>query len=287
VRKSQVGLFVLSSMIVGVSVGSVGLAQAPRRLPIIAGNYLVNVLVEIDGTVKTWGDPYAMDRSSSLGDGVKPSRTTEVKSPRPLSGVRDIADAAVGESQVLLLTRDGTVLAWGDNDYCEVGSRDSKTTLAPVPVPGLRGAKQVAAGSFVSGAVLSDGTVWLWGSGEAGQLANGLSGWQTPCAKVPTKVEGLTGVKHLSLDEGSALALKEDGTVWGWGANSSGELCAAGNGRHSTGQDRHLVRRSATGTDSQRCLNPQIIPIERLSSAWPAGRGDPKWHILIATRTYL
>ena len=206
-----------------VTLGVSMLAQAPKRLPVIAGNGMVHVLVEIDGTVKTWGYPRRAASNPSLGDGTKPG--PEVKQPQPLAGVNDIVDAAVGETQVLLLKRDGTVLAWGFNTECEVGSDDSKTTLAPVPIAGLRDVKQIAAGKLVSGAVLTDGTVWLWGSGKKGQLANGLWGWQTPCAKVPTKVEGLTGVKQLSLGDVSALALKDDGTVWGWGTNANGELC--------------------------------------------------------------
>lgn len=198
-------------------------AQAPRRLPIIAGNDLVHVLVELDGTVKTWGDPHRMATSPSLGDGTAPG--VEVKEPRPLAGVRDVVDAVAGDTQVLLLKRDGTVLAWGFNSECEVGSADTKRTFAPVPVAGLRNVKQIAAGNNISGAVLEDGTVWLWGWGQKGQLANGLWGWQTPCARVPTKVEGLTGVKQLSLGDLSAVALKDDGTVWGWGTNKNGELC--------------------------------------------------------------
>jgi alpha-tubulin suppressor-like RCC1 family protein len=198
-------------------------AQAPKRLPVIAGNGRVNVLVELDGTVKTWGDPHSMATSPSLGDGSAPG--AEVKEPRPLDGVRDIIDAVAGDTQVLLLKRDGTVLAWGFNSECEVGSADAKRTFAPVPVPGLRNVRQIAAGSNVSGAVLEDGTVWLWGWGQKGQLANGRWGYLTPCARVPTKVEGLSGVKQLSLGYLSAVALKNDGTVWGWGTNANGELC--------------------------------------------------------------
>jgi alpha-tubulin suppressor-like RCC1 family protein len=212
-----------SLALAGFACGGVMHAQAPKRFPVIAGNGLVHVLVELDGTVKTWGDPHRMATSPSLGDGAKPG--AEVKEPRPLAGVADVIDAVAGDTQVLLLKRDGTVLAWGYNSECEVGTGDGKTTLAPVPIAGLRNVKQIAAGNNVSGALLEDGTVWLWGWGQKGQLANGLWGWQTPCARVPTKVEGLSGVKQLSLGYLSAVAVKDDGTVWGWGTNANGELC--------------------------------------------------------------
>jgi len=216
-------IFRWSLALAGAAFGGALRAQTPGRLPVIAGNDLVHVLVELDGTVKTWGDPKRMSTSPSLGDGLKPG--AEVVEPRLLDGVRDIVDAVAGKTQVLLLKRDGTVLAWGYNSECEVGTGDGKRTYAPVPIAGLRHVKQIAAGTNVSGAVLEDGTVWLWGWGQKGQLANGLWGWQTPCAPVPTKVEGLTGVKQLSLGDVSAVALKDDGTVWGWGTNKNGELC--------------------------------------------------------------
>ena len=108
--------------------------QTPRRIPVIAGNGLAQVLVETDGTVKTWGDPAAMDPNISIGDGVRPSDTREVKSPRPLAGGSDVTDAAVAITHALLLTRDGTVLAWGDNDSCELGT--DKGSNAPCPSRG-------------------------------------------------------------------------------------------------------------------------------------------------------
>ena len=203
-----------SLVMVGIVAGLAVRAQAPRRLPIITGNGLVNVLVDVDGSVKTWGDPARLDPSPPLGNGNRASDQREVKSPQALPGVRDIVDASVGVTHVLLLKGDGTVLAWGDNDECELGTGTNARSLVPVPVPGLRGVTQIKASAWVSAAVLSDGTVWMWGE-TAPKL----------CTNVPTKVEGLAGVKRLAFDGVSALVLKDDGTVWGWGGNRSGELC--------------------------------------------------------------
>ena len=203
-----------SLVIIGIVAGLSAHAQTPKRLPIIAGNGLVNVLVEVDGTVKTWGDPARLDPSPPLGNGIRASDQREVARPQALPGVRDVVDASVGVAHVLLLKGDGTVLAWGDNDECELGTGTDKRSLVPVPVPGLRGVTQVTASAWVSAAVLSDGTVWMWG-----QTAPNL------CISVPTKVEGLSGVKRLAFDGESALVLKDDGTVWGWGGNTRGELC--------------------------------------------------------------
>lgn len=191
-----------------------------RKLPLIVGNGLVHVLVEIDGSVKTWGRPGAMAGGPGYGDGTKAMGSPDRLQPAALAGLPPIVDAAIGFGQVLLLTREGTVLAWGNNDGCEVGDGPHTNTIrSPVAVRGLRGIKQVAAGNLFSGAVAADGSVWMWGSGDLGNGERSRN-----CVGQPTKVEGLAGVKQLSLSD-YALALKEDGSVWGWGPNKAGNLC--------------------------------------------------------------
>ncbi len=194
-------------------------AAEPPRVPVIAGSDNVYVLVEVDGTVKTWGRPGAAE-GPYLGDGKEDFRDD----PAPLPGVEGVANAAVGHQQVLLLMRDGTVLAWGRNNFGEVGTGDDKKRMAPTQVPGLHGIVQVDASLGFSAAVQDDGTVWMWGTNEEGVLANGKSGYKEPYALSPVKVEGLTGVKRIAVNS-SVIALKGDGTVWGWGMNKNGELC--------------------------------------------------------------
>ncbi|HUX91495.1 MAG TPA: hypothetical protein VMV48_12500 [Gallionellaceae bacterium] len=162
-----------------------------RRVPLIAGEMGVNVLVEVDGMVKSWGFPQG--DGTYLGDGTDGSR----KSPGPLPGVRDIVDAAVAPGHALLLTRDGTVLTWGRNRSCELTVTDDRKRLTPFPVPGVHDAVYVAAAPLFSAAVLRDGSVMVWGSNEGGFLANGKSGWKEPCAIMPVKVEGLSGAKEI------------------------------------------------------------------------------------------
>ncbi len=193
-------------------------SSSPRRLPVFAGNGMVHLLVEIDGSVRTWGTPGAMDWNPGLGDGTKPG--PEVKVPRALPGLRDIVDASVGATQVLLLKTDGTVLAWGDNEDCEVTGTDTKVKYAPVPVAGLRNVRQVIADFRISYAVLEDGTVWRWGAGEGGT-----------CPAPPAKMAGLSEITHV-VSDGSSVALKRDGTVWGWGDNRNVDLCDGQRQKH-------------------------------------------------------
>lgn len=90
-------------------------------------------------------------------------------------------------------------------------------------------------------ALKNDGTVWAWGQNDVGQLGNGttqaLTGNSTPAA-----VSGLSAVTGIHAGASFGLALKSDGTVWGWGDNSTGQL-----GNSSTSNSSTPVRSQGGG----------------------------------------
>ena len=106
-------------------------------------------------------------------------------------GLPDITGLAAGAGHNLLLTRDGSVIASGDNDR---GQTD-------VPA-GLKDVTAVAAGYGHSLALRDDGTVVAWGNSARG------------ATDVP---DGLTDVTAIAGGGGHSVALRRDGTVVAWG----------------------------------------------------------------------
>jgi alpha-tubulin suppressor-like RCC1 family protein len=99
----------------------------------------------------------------------------------------------------------------------------------PVQVQGLADVVGIAAGGSgdpgsnfdVSMALTWDGKLYTWGHNGYGQLgtSNFTDSW------VPQLVSGLTApVVSFSTGGFHALALLDNGTLWAWGDNSSGEL---------------------------------------------------------------
>ncbi|WP_253900279.1 RCC1 domain-containing protein, partial [Corallococcus carmarthensis] len=80
----------------------------------------------------------------------------------------------------------------------------------------------IAAGGAHSLVVRQDGTADAWGHNGYGQLGDGTN--MDQFLPVPVQVQGLTGVTALSATAYHTLALKQDGTVWAWGYNDSGQL---------------------------------------------------------------
>ncbi len=83
--------------------------------------------------------------------------------------------------------------------------------------------KQIAAGNRHNVALLEDGRVFAWGFNCTGQVGNGkcgaFSGQETPVL-----VEGLQDIVQVAAGNNFSLALAADGSVYGWGSNSSGQL---------------------------------------------------------------
>src|SRR5437764_1282440 len=76
----------------------------------------------------------------------------------------------------------------------------------------------------------SDGTVWTWGANFSGKLGVGINSTNLTRVLVPTEVHGaadvglLNSVTAIMGGEVHNVALKSDGTVWGWGANMFGQV---------------------------------------------------------------
>ena len=106
-------------------------------------------------------------------------------------------------------------------------ARSGRTATAVrrrVQVSGLSGVVvAIAAGGSHSLAVRSDGTVWAWGSNVSGQLGNGCTlGTNCNSSSTPVQVSGLSGVVAIAGGTNHSLAVRSDGTVWGWGETFRG-----------------------------------------------------------------
>ena len=79
---------------------------------------------------------------------------------------------------------------------------------------------QLVSGRASSVAVDAAGTVWAWGLNQAGVVAPPDSWTEGALVRRPVRVQGMEGIKVAKVaigTSGNALAVAEDGTLWGWG----------------------------------------------------------------------
>lgn len=125
--------------------GFTGVAQ------VVAGYHHSTALLS-NGEVDTWGN----NGDGQLGNGTTGGESLTPTLVKGLSGVKAIAGGCDFD---LALIANGTVEAWGDNVYGELGLGSKTLTNAPTVVPGLSEVSSIAAGCYDSYAVLKNGTV--------------------------------------------------------------------------------------------------------------------------------
>lgn len=73
-------------------------------------------------------------------------------------------------------------------------------------------------------AIKEDGTLWAWGDNSYGKLGLGYEETGTNVQSTPIQVGTDTDWKMVSAGGLSSIALKNDGSFWGWGLDSLGSL---------------------------------------------------------------
>ena len=118
----------------------------------------------------------------------------------------------------------------------------SGTAIANFTISG-----KLAAGASHSVALKSEGTVWTWGANASGQLGIGSTDSSTHAAPVQVKLNSTTFLTGMSLSGAGAshsLAVrKSDGSVFGWGSDSAGQL-----GDNSTTTKTYPVQAKTTAS---------------------------------------
>lgn len=140
-----------------------------------------------------------------------------------LGSLTDWKQVCCGPYLTFAIKTNGTLWAWGYNNYYSLGLGDTTPRSSPVQVGSLTDWKQVAVNGYASYAIKTDGTLWSWGQGTSGQLGHNSTG-NVPS---PTQVGALNNWRNIYSSYGTLhmLATKTDGTLWAWGgSNLYGEL---------------------------------------------------------------
>src|SRR5690349_12371564 len=170
------------------------------------------IAIKNDGTLWAWG----FNGSGQLGNGASGDYKTE---PIQIGTASNWETVSAGANTSLAIKTDGTLWAWGDNFWGQVGDGTfGNQKTVPTKIGTATNWKSIAAGMMFSLAIKTDGTLWTWGSNTDGQLGHTASPF------TPQQVGTATNWKSVSGGAFHTVAVKTDGTLWAWGGNTNGQL---------------------------------------------------------------
>jgi alpha-tubulin suppressor-like RCC1 family protein len=174
---------------------------------------------ECHGAVNSSGNLFVWGYNSygTLGTG----NTTDYSSPVQLAGTTWTQEIWAGTRHVAAVKSDGTLWTWGRGLQGGLGNGSVANQYSPVQVGALTTWSTVGVGIANTLAIKTDGTLWVWGRGTEGM--NGLG--NTTDYSSPVQLGANTWTKIAARGANRfAVGLRTDGTLWGWGANGTGQL---------------------------------------------------------------
>ncbi|KAM8974895.1 RCC1 and BTB domain-containing protein 1 [Pelodytes ibericus] len=137
---------------------------------------------------------------------------------------------------VIACTEDGEVYAWGHNGYSQLGNGNTIQGTAPIQVCVelvTRKVIQVACGSHHSMVLSSEGEVFAWGYNNCGQVGSGTTANQAIPRKITSHLHNRM-VMAITAGQACSMVITDNGQVYGWGYNGTGQLGVGSTGNQLT-----------------------------------------------------
>ncbi|MBN2036743.1 MAG: hypothetical protein JW768_08390, partial [Chitinispirillaceae bacterium] len=127
---------------------------------------------------------------------------------------------SAGAVHTMFLKYDGTLWAFGENYYGQLGTGDTTDRRAPIQV--MSDVAAVSAGGQHTMILKKDGSLWATGYNNSGQLGDGTTAPRN--SPVQIIIPGGGTVSAVSAGSYHTMILKSDGTLWATGYNNYGQL---------------------------------------------------------------
>ncbi len=260
---------VLCGCLLLLAAGSVDLQAQCRRFVQVSPSHGHRLAIADDGTLWAWGS----NDKGQLGDGTTTYRHTPVQ----VGTDRNWKQVKAAVLYSLAVKTDGTLWAWGWNEYGALGIGN---TIRPINTPvqvgtdtdwDLLGSTLGSNYSSSSIATKTNGSLWFWGNDNYHQ--SGLS--EEPHEDLRLRpIEAGTQArdwKVVSVGNLHTIAVKADGTLWGWGYNEHRQV-----GHGATAEVVKAPRRLGTGTDWKTVVAGAdlSLAIKEDGTLWAWGRNS-------------
>lgn len=132
-----------------------------------------------------------------------------------LQGNQCVTDISITFRTVSIFTSDNKVYTWGLNDFGQVGNGTTQAQDAPNIYlrPSIPDFSTISHGFISSAGLTKDGKIYTWGTNTTGVLGDGTTTDNFTPTQVGTDNDWVKVVNTWV----NNIALKNNGTLWGWG----------------------------------------------------------------------
>jgi alpha-tubulin suppressor-like RCC1 family protein len=182
----------------------------------VATGYTHSLGVKSDGTLWAWGSNFY----GALGQGY--ASNINITSPVRVGTATNWSKVSVGGKHSVAIKTDGSLWAWGNNQYGQVGDGTNVNKYAPVQIGASYNWAVIECGFEFTAALKTSGDFNSWGRNESGQLGNN----STISTNAPRSIDGphfdrlSVGYNHCA----GIQYLSGGAWVYTWGNNDFGQL---------------------------------------------------------------
>lgn len=179
----------------------------------ISSNYSHTMAIKTNGEIWGWGNnTYAQLGNSSNVANITPALVWEGN---------NWSKIFVSPQHSAAIRNDGTLWTCGNNSYGQIGDGTTNQAWLPTQVGTATDWSTLSLGSVFCLGLKTNGTLWGWGNNtNAGSLGNN----STANFLSPVQIGTDNDWVKIQSAQGHTLAIKSNGTLWGWGYNGFGAL---------------------------------------------------------------
>lgn len=175
----------------------------------------------------------------------------------------------IGIASIIGIKQNGTLWAWGQNNFQSLGLNTTTTTIkVPTQVGSDSDWLQVSQGNVHGMGIKTNKHLWGWGSNSQGQLGD-----RTTVTATTPKLISNSFWKEISCGSGFSVGIQDDGTLWSSGGNSFSQL-----GVPSSGPNDKKLSFEKVGTDdnwdSISCGDQCCVALKLSGTMWVWGLND-------------
>ena len=184
---------------------------------------LDNTIANLEASTKDRIDAMLQDVDNSiLSDAQVKYLMDQINANISVIGIDAIKQIACGYNYTYILKNDNSLWSCGYNDYGRLGLGTSEENAHSAFTKVTTNVKQISCGYNHAFILKNDGSVWSCGRNLYGQLGLGDTTDRYTFTQVTTNINN--DVKEIVCGYYKTFILKNDGSLWSCGLNSSGQL---------------------------------------------------------------